>query len=380
MSSTSTWPKVFLGEICEFKYGKGLPAKSRIPGPFGVYGSNGAVGSHIEAATLGPTIIVGRKGSFGEVHYSDAPCWPIDTTYYVDASATECDLRWLAYRISSLGLTSLNRAAAIPGLNREDAYRQTLLLPPLVEQRRIAQVLDQVDTLRAKRRGTLTMLDNLAQSIFLDMFGSPLTNPMGWPVRPLGELGRVTTGNTPSRSETGNYGSAIEWIKSDNIDRSSIYLRRASEGLSVAGMKTARIVETGSLLVTCIAGSPASIGNVAIANRRVAFNQQINALTPSNTDSLFLYFQLCLAKPLVLEKSTGGMKGLVSKSRFESLILLDPPPALQADFTERVRAVLQLQSVQHSHLAELDALFASLQHRAFRGELWPEGPAPAPAA
>jgi type I restriction enzyme S subunit len=164
---------VSLGEVCEFKYGKSLPEQNRSGSGYAVFGSNGELGRHGEAFTDGTTIIVGRKGSFGEVTYSDQPCWPIDTTYYVDDAATSADLRWLYYRMKALPLTELNRAAAIPGLNRNDAYAQRLLLPPIEEQRRIAAVLDAADALRTKRRKALAKLDTLTQAIFIDMFGDP---------------------------------------------------------------------------------------------------------------------------------------------------------------------------------------------------------------
>lgn len=153
--------EVALGDICEFRYGKSLRAGDRDGAGFPVYGSNGVVGYHSNALTSGPTVIIGRKGSFGEVHLSDGPCWPIDTTYFIDAEATESDLSWLAYSMRQLGLTSLNRAAAVPGLNREDAYRKRLLLPPRDEQRRIARVLDAADDLRNKQREIVSGLDRL---------------------------------------------------------------------------------------------------------------------------------------------------------------------------------------------------------------------------
>ena len=159
-----------LGEICEFKYGKSLPATQRQPGSATVFGSNGPVGIHIERLLDGPAIIVGRKGSYGEVHYSDGPLWPIDTTYYVDENSTQCHLRWLHYLLKYLPLTTLNKSAAIPGLNREDAYRLPVLVPPLAEQRRIAAILDKADALRCKRKRSLELLDSLTQSIFLEMF------------------------------------------------------------------------------------------------------------------------------------------------------------------------------------------------------------------
>ena len=135
-----------------------------------MYGSNGPVGEHDVALTRGMTVVVGRKGSFGEVHLSRGPCWPIDTTYYIDESATECDLGWLSYTLRQLRLTDLNRAAAVPGLNREDAYRQRLLLPSLDEQRRIAGVLDGASELRTRRRDFLSRATELVQADFAETF------------------------------------------------------------------------------------------------------------------------------------------------------------------------------------------------------------------
>lgn len=243
-------------------------------------------------------------------------------------------------------------------------------LPPLDEQRQIAAVLDKVDALRAKRREAIALLDDLTQSVFLDMFGDPVLNPKGFPRKPIGELGRVTTGNTPPRADGSNYGDSIEWIKSDNIDPNFLHLTPAKEKLSEAGRKIGRAVPPGSLLVTCIAGSPTSIGNVAIADREVAFNQQINALTPEAAHPRFLHAQISIGKKLVQQKSTGGMKGLVSKSQFESILLLNPPLTKQHKFAEKVEKIDSLKEKHRAHLAHLDELFASLQQRAFRGELF----------
>lgn len=182
------WTEVSLGDVCELRYGRSLPKAKRSGSGVGVYGSNGQVGSHSDALTSGPTIIIGRKGSFGEVTWSDGPCWPIDTTYYVDASSTSADLRWLYHRTKALPLTQLNRAAAIPGLNREDAYAQRLLLPPPEEQRRIAAILDAAEDLRAKRQEALAKLETLEHSIFDGMFGEQQTDSSKWPRRSLKEV------------------------------------------------------------------------------------------------------------------------------------------------------------------------------------------------
>ena len=243
-------------------------------------------------------------------------------------------------------------------------------LPPLAEQKRIAGILDAADALRAKRREALAQLDTLFQSTFLDMFGDPVTNPMGWDTFPLGEVGDVITGNTPSRKRPEYYGEGIEWIKSDNINDPSFVLTKAEEHLSVAGKSVARTSPKGSILVTCIAGSPSCIGNVAIADREVAFNQQINAFVPGKRLVLWFAFGMFwVGKRLVQSASTNSMKGMVSKSGFSAISIPIPPTSLQNRFAAIVESVERQKAVQRAHLAELGTLFASLQSRAFRGDL-----------
>ena len=263
----------------------------------------------------------------------------------------------------------LAAGVTVKNLNIELVKGVAVPVPPLPEQRRIAEVLDRADTLRAQRRQALAQLDALAESIFLDMFGDPVSNPKGWPRKPMGTIGHVVTGNTPSRANAEYYGDAIEWIKSDNLNTPQDHATRATEYLSAQGRTVGRVAPAGSILVTCIAGSPECIGNAAIVEREVAFNQQINALIPAEGYLDFWFAQLAVGKRLVQSASTDGMKGMVSKSRFERIELIAPPKPLQELFAARRKAVGQLKSLQARALAEADALFASLQHRAFRGEL-----------
>ena len=103
-----------------------------------------------------------------------------------------------------------------------------------------------------------------------------------------------------------------------------------------------------------------------MTDREVAFNQQINAFVPVNGDGHFLYAQMLVGKRLIQEASTAGMKGMVSKGRFEQITLVVPPIELQREFARLVQAVQKLKTAQRASLAEMDALFASLQHRAFQ--------------
>jgi type I restriction enzyme S subunit len=148
--------------VLTFKYGKSLPGPVRKPGSVAVYGSNGLVGYHDKALVNGPAIIVGRKGSIGEVHFSVEPCWPIDTTYFIDDFGDHSPEFWLWY-LRHLQLGSLNRATAIPGLNRDDAYKSIVLVPSAKDQIRIVQKLDSLLNRSKSAREELAHIPRLAE-------------------------------------------------------------------------------------------------------------------------------------------------------------------------------------------------------------------------
>jgi type I restriction enzyme S subunit len=360
-----------LGTFCEFKYGRSLPGKARQGGSFPVYGSNGIVGWHHEPITNGPTIIIGRKGSAGALRYSGTSCCPIDTTYYVDRSCTAVNLRWLYFMLQMVGLDNLSKHAAVPGLNRNDAYEKELLVPLIDEQKKIAAVLDKADVLRRQRQESLQLTEELLQSLFLEMFGDPVMNPKGLPMRALGEFGIVQTGNTPPRSNKFNYAATgLEWIKTDNIIEDQIYVTKAVEQLSETGAKVARFAPAGSLLVACIAGSEKSIGRAALTNRPVAFNQQINSIIPhAGVSPLFLYFLLKVGRRYVQLAAGKGMKKIVNKSTFENIRFISPSEDDQLRFE-----IIAGKLISHSQRCwdqsfQLESLFLSIQQYAFRGEL-----------
>ncbi len=159
----STWPRRILRRICTIRYGDSLSAEERVDGDVRVYGSNGSVGIHNAANTSAPVIVIGRKGSHGQLQYSSVRVFAIDTTFFVDSGSSGCHLRWLYYAMSTLGLHELTSDVGVPGLSRELAYEQTVPLPPQEAQRAIADFLDaetaRIDALIAKKRAMVDLLE-----------------------------------------------------------------------------------------------------------------------------------------------------------------------------------------------------------------------------
>lgn len=134
-----------IGEFSPFTYGKGLPKKLRNrTGSIPVYGSNGIIDYHDTPLTTSPTIIVGRTGTVGAVHFSPLPCWPIDTAFYITDSDFSA-LRFKYYMLKSLGLESMNSGSAVPSLNRENAHSLKLQIPSAKYQKCIAHILGNLD-------------------------------------------------------------------------------------------------------------------------------------------------------------------------------------------------------------------------------------------
>jgi type I restriction enzyme, S subunit len=141
--------------------------------------------------------------------------------------------------------TSAAVGVNLPRLSPATLSTFDIPLPPLLEQRRIAEILDKADTLRAKRRAALAQLDTLTQSIFLDMFGDPTTNPKRWPMHALGAvICAVTNGITRRRSESDTGESIVlrlrdirsGWIDLIDVNRITLTSDEARRFEIVAGI------------------------------------------------------------------------------------------------------------------------------------------------
>jgi len=141
---TSKFEIMGFNEVCTLEYGASLPKRKRVEGKYPVVGSNGITGWHNEYMIKAPAIIVGRKGSAGEVVFIDKPCFPIDTTYYVKPVDKEkVDMKYLYHILKELDLPALKDGAGIPGLNRNDVYAtKKIPLPPLDAQKVIVAEID----------------------------------------------------------------------------------------------------------------------------------------------------------------------------------------------------------------------------------------------
>ena len=244
---------------------------------------------------------------------------------------------YLYYLLSSIKFDNIgNKAVMGKTLNRGILENIKVTIHSFDKQKKIVAVLDKITYLIDKQKQGIKKLDEIIKSRFVEMFGDPVNNTFGWEKFTLGNRCKIVTGNTPSRAKPENYGTYIEWIKSDNINTENTYISKAKEYLSEMGFQKCRFVDKGSLLMTCIAGSINSIGNVAITDRRVAFNQQINAIVPNQDEVLYIYWLMLLSKPIVQGAINMALKGILSKGQLSEMKFPFPPLEQQKQFAEFV--------------------------------------------
>ena len=252
-------------------------------------------------------------------------------------------------------------------------------LPPLDDQKRIARILDATDALRIKRREALAQLDTLIQSTFLDMFGDPVTNPMGWEIDRLDSwLDNIDSGWSPEclnrKALINEWGvlklGAVTWCEFDESAQKALPpslaprpdLEVAPGDLLFARKNTHDLV--------------AAVAYVHNVRRRLMLSDLIFRLRLKSGIGLkptFLWQLLIHPKQRrLIQRLAGGSAGSmpnISKAKLKTLKLIKPPLDLQVRFSTIVESVEQQKASQRAHLAELDTLLASLQSRAFRGDL-----------
>jgi type I restriction enzyme S subunit len=266
----------------------------------------------------------------------------------------------------------------INNLRNEDLDQLEIRRPPLAEQRRIAEILDRAEALRAKRRGTLAQLDSLTQSIFLDLFGAPGRD--GWTETNIKGVSHPRNGSI----RTGPFGSQLlhsEFVKEGvavlGIDNAVANEFRWAGRRFITEAKFRQLqrytVRPGDVLITIMG----TCGRCAVVPDDIplAINTKhlcCVTLDQSKCLPVFLHAYFLhhpVAKKYLNQTATGAIMSGLNMGIIKEMPLLLPPMDQQREFARCMVVVAKLKAAQRASLTALDSLFAALQHRAFRGEL-----------
>jgi type I restriction enzyme S subunit len=288
------------------------------------------------------------------------------------------DKRYLRYALE-MALSDMTRhlhGATMQHVNRGEFLSTRVPLPPLEEQRRIADILDRAEALRAKRRQAIAYLDTLAQSIFIEMFERPGNN---WPVRPVGDYVSQFQGGRSFQADTSEDPFAeFRVLKVSAITGMKF---RPEESKAVQPdyvAPSSHLVRKGDLLFSR-ANTSALVGAVALVDedyKNLLLPDKIWRFVwkePQNVDPVFVWtlFQRPRVREEISKRATGtsGSMKNISQAKLLSMKTIFPPIQDQSSFAQVLRRTAHLGGLSNDALFHFDSLFASLQHRAFRGEL-----------
>lgn len=269
-------------------------------------------------------------------------------------------------------MTARATGQSYPAVSDRIVRESCIPLPStLAEQRAIAEILDQVDELTVKRHQSVALLDDLAQSVFLEMFGDPGAGRSHWTRSTVAAVAdRVTDGEhiTPKREENG-----IKLLSARNIRDGYVDFENV-DYISIGEYERLRKrcnPQNGDVLISC----SGTIGRVATVetDEPLALVRSVALIKPNRSMITSTYLATYLRTPALkaemLRRANSSSQANLFQGPIRALPILVPPLDLQCDFSRCISEIAVQKSVHRTHLAALDALFASLQHRAFRGEL-----------
>ncbi len=250
----------------------------------------------------------------------------------------------------------------------KDVARTAIPMPSLDEQRRISNILDQADGLRAQRRVALAQLDSIMQSVFIDMFGDPILNPRGWPTAKLGTVGSLDRGVSKHRPRNAPelLGGPHPLVQTGEVANCDGYIREHNATYSDQGLRQSKLWPAGTLCITIAA----NIAKTGILTFDACFPDSVvgfSADDPATVEYVriwlaFLQQKLEDAAPEFAQKN-------INLAILRALEIPIPPLELRRKFATRLAVAVDLKASSQESLKRLDSLFASVQNRAFRGEL-----------
>lgn len=281
------WEYKRLGCVAELQRGFDLPSAKRIDGDIPIISSGGYTGFHNEAKVKAPGIVTGRYGSIGDVFFIEKDFWPLNTALWVKDFHGN-DSKFVYYVLSCFDYKKFSDKTGVPGVNRNDLHAVKVGVPPIPEQRKIAQILSTWDKAIATTERLLTNRQQQKKALMQRL----LTGKQrfagfegAWNPVYLGQVTDSFSGGTPSRSKPEYYGGNIPWIKSGEVnDR---FISNVEESITQFGLdnSSAKIVPSNSVLVAMYG---ATAGKVAINLIDAAINQAVLAILPK--DNIYLYF------------------------------------------------------------------------------------------
>ena len=375
-TKNKSWIQKQLGDVFELKYGKALPDSERKnSGKYPVFGANGIVAKTDKFLYSYPSIIVGRKGSAGELNFVDVPFWPLDVTYYLTTDFSKYDIKFLLYLLTTLNLPTLARGVK-PGINRDLIYSITVKLPSsLRDQRRIVSILDTAlaDLAHAKANAEKNL--SKAREIFAAELNEVFSTKNGkWIEYRLVEVseffGRGRSRHRP-RNDQSLYNGKYPFIQTGDIRNSRHIISTYSQTYNDKGLAQSKLWPKGTVCITIAA----NIAETGVLDFEACFPDSVIGLIPNHNiaDSCFIEYLLQYYKNVLQKKGKGSAQDNINLATFENIKFPFPLVSDQKRITASLDQISthceKLFNLYEKKISLCDELKKSLLYQAFNGEL-----------
>ena len=377
------WEMKRLGDVVQLEYGKPLDRVYRkTDGHFPVYGANGVLSRSDKYYCDKPGIIVGRKGSAGEINLTEEKFWPLDVTYFVTFDERLYNLTFLYYLLIYLELPSFAKGVK-PGINRNEVYAQDINVPPLPEQQRIVALLDEAFAAIATAKANAEKNLKNARALFDSYLNAVFSRRGdGWVENKLVSLtSKIGSGATPRGGGESYKMEGTSLIRSLNVhDPGFRYSKLAFLDDGQADGLSNVIVQPGDVLLNITGTSVARCCIVPDDVLPARVNQHVSIIRPiaSKLDSDFLHYLLISKyyKDQLLQTGAegGATRQAITKAQIQDFTVGYPEDrGEQQSIVSKLDALRKetqhLESIYQKKIEALDALKKSILYQAFTGEL-----------
>jgi type I restriction enzyme, S subunit len=369
------WEVKKLGEVIELVYGKPLPDAQRKPdGLYPAYGANGEKVRTDEYYYDKKSIIVGRKGSAGEITLTEERFWPLDVTYFVRFNDQSFDLNFIYHLLSILELPKLATGVK-PGINRNEVYNLSVTFPPLPEQQRIVAILDEAFAAIDKAKENAQRNLQNAKALFESYLQSVFANPgAGWEEKTLKQIskdfGRGKSKHRP-RNDVRLYDGEYPFIQTGDVRNSTHHVTVYSQTYNEFGLAQSKLWPKGTICITIAA----NIAETGILGFDACFPDSIIGIVvnPKLADRNFVEYLLQSLKVELKAKGKGSAQDNINLATFENELFPFPSVEEQQTIVTKLDALSaktkKLEAIYQQKLIDLDELKKSILQKAFRGEL-----------
>ena len=335
--------KMIFDDVLEIKNGRNQKNVKNPNGKYPIYGSGGIMGYADDYICEAGTVIIGRKGSINNPIYVEEPFWNVDTAFGLSAKREILMPRYLYYFCQYFDFERLNKAVTIPSLTKSDLLKIELELPTIETQKKIVDRLIKVEQIIQLKKRELQKLDTLVKSRFVELFGDPVINSMGWKKALIGDDCFVTKLAGFEYTQYINYEDSgdVVMVKAQNVKNGKLNRKELSFiSNEVSDSLPRSQLAPGDVVMTYVG---ANIGDVAIIDNKYKYHLAPNVakIRPDSEryNSIYFMYMLMLLNAYIVKNSADTAKAALGMERIRKLNVFVPPIELQNQFADFVASV-----------------------------------------